>query len=68
LKNWHGKTCGFTAASLGTAYHILALERMNESFLLNLSGLSNPYRLKVLAEPLIDPELLEVLSLFIFHS
>jgi hypothetical protein len=68
LKNWHGKTCSFTATGLGTAYHILALERMYESFLLDVRGLSDPYSLKVLAEPLIDPELLEVLYLFIFHT
>ena len=68
MKNWHGKTCSFTAASLGTANHILSLERMNESFLLNLGGLRDPYSLQVLAEPLIDLKLLEVLCLFIFHT
>lgn len=68
MKDRHGKTCSFTATGLGTANHILALERMNESFLLNLSWLSDPYSLQVLAEPLIDLELLEVLCLFIFHT
>ena len=68
LKNRQCKASSLSAASLRTAYYILAVECLRQCLTLNPCWLRYTDALKVLLQPVIDLELLETIdSLFAFH-